>query len=120
MVVDDSQSIRQMIAFSLKKDGIRVREAADGQEALDKLRTPPLVNMLVTDLDMPKIGGLELIRQVRAMPEYENIPVVVLTVKADAEIKAQARAAGANAWITKPFTPAQLANIINRFRNREA
>jgi two-component system chemotaxis response regulator CheY len=111
MTVDDSESIRQMAMFSLKQLKYELMQAANGVEALKGLRETP-VNMLITDLDMPEMNGMELVRHVRAMPEYKNIPIIILTTESDTKIKQKAKAIGATGWITKPFTPKQLVNVV--------
>lgn len=113
MAVDDSDSVRQMVAFSLKQAGFDVVEANNGEAAVETLKQLAApVSMIVTDLDMPRKNGIELIQAVRAMPAYKSIPIVVLTLKSDTELKQKAKAAGASGWITKPFTPTQLKDVV--------
>jgi two-component system chemotaxis response regulator CheY len=113
MAVDDSESVRQMVVFTLKKMDYDLIQAKNGAEALKTLQTAP-VNMLITDLDMPEMGGLELVQHVRAMPEHRHIPIIIVTTETDAGIKQKAKDVGATAWITKPFTPAQLMGVVKR------
>jgi two-component system chemotaxis response regulator CheY len=113
MTVDDSPSIRQMVGFTLRQAGHRVVEAADGREALSRLAQQP-VDLVITDLNMPQVNGLELIRRVRALPALRFVPIVLLTTESDPAKKTEARAAGATGWIVKPFTPDQLTAVVAR------
>ncbi|MCB9500439.1 MAG: response regulator [Deferribacteres bacterium] len=113
MTVDDSASIRQMVAFSLKQAGYNVIEAVDGADALNQLATKS-IDMLVTDLNMPNVNGVELIRQVRKMAAYRFIPIIMLTTESQETKKSEGKAAGATAWVIKPFRPEQLVAIANK------
>ena len=113
MTVDDSASIRQMVTFTLKQAGYNVVEAVDGQDALDKLQTAT-VQMIITDLNMPNLNGIELIRAVRANPAHRFVPIVMLTTESQAEIKQEGKDAGATGWIVKPFKPDQLLAVIRK------
>jgi two-component system, chemotaxis family, chemotaxis protein CheY len=114
MTVDDSASIRQMVSFTLKKEGgYEVIEAVDGQDALNKLNGTP-VQMVITDLNMPNLDGLGLIRAIRANPGYKFIPIVMLTTESQDTMKQQGRAAGATGWIVKPFKPEQLVAVVKK------
>ena len=113
MTVDDSASIRQMVTFTLKQAGYNVVEAVDGQDALDKLQTAA-VQMIITDLNMPNLNGIELIRAVRANPAHRFVPIVMLTTESQAEVKQEGKDAGATGWIVKPFKPDQLLAVIRK------
>ncbi len=113
MAVDDSASIRQMVGFTLKEAGYAVVSAVDGKDALAKLTTNS-VHMIITDLNMPNIDGIELIRQVRAKPGYRFIPIVMLTTESQASKKQAGKAAGATGWIVKPFKPDQLLKVVKK------
>ena len=113
MTAEDSASMRQMIGFTLKEAGYEVVEAVDGKDAFDKM-CGDKVDMLITDLNMPNMDGIELIRQVRARAEYKFIPVVMLTTESQESKKAEGKAAGATGWIVKPFKPEQLVNVIKK------
>ena len=106
MTVDDSASVRQMVALTLKDAGYAVIEACDGKDALGKLTGQ--VDMIVTDLNMPNMDGIELIRNVRANAQYKFVPIVMLTTESQAEKKEEGKNAGATGWIVKPFKPEQL------------
>jgi two-component system, chemotaxis family, chemotaxis protein CheY len=112
MTVDDSSSVRQMVGFTLKDAGYEVVEAVDGKDALTKLSGT--VNMIITDLNMPNMDGIELIRQVRALPDYKFVPIVMLTTESQAEKKQAGKEAGATGWIVKPFKPDQLLAVVKK------
>jgi two-component system chemotaxis response regulator CheY len=112
MTVDDSASVRQMVAFTLKKEGYSVIEASDGKDALGKLKGP--VHMVVTDLNMPNMDGIELIKNIRAQAAYKFIPIVMLTTESQATKKQEGKTAGATGWIVKPFTPEQLLAVVKK------
>jgi len=111
--VDDSASIRQMVRLTLQGAGYEVIEAADGAEALVKARTT-VVNMVVTDLNMPNMDGLQLIRALRELPSYRGVPILFLTTESDDEKKKEAKSAGATGWITKPFKQDQLLAVVKK------
>jgi len=113
LIVDDSPSMRQVVSFCLKDAGYTVIEAVDGKDALSKL-SAGRVDLLVTDLYMPQLDGLELSRQVRAMPQYRFTPILVLTTEAQASRKAEGQAIGVTGWFVKPFEPAQLLKVVKR------
>jgi two-component system chemotaxis response regulator CheY len=112
LTVDDSATVRQMVSFTLKASGYDVIEATDGQDALTKLTQP--LNMVVTDLNMPSLDGIGLIKKLRAHPTCKYVPIVVLTTESEAAKKQEAKAAGATAWIVKPFRPEQLVAVVQK------
>ena len=113
LAVDDSASIRQMVKLTLLSAGYTVVEAVDGADGLAKAEANA-INMVVTDLNMPNMNGIEFIRALRELPAYKGIPIVFLTTESDAGIKAEAKAAGATGWITKPFQPEQLTSVAKK------
>ena len=113
MTVDDSTSVRQMVCLTLKNAGYTVLEAIDGNDALSKL-DGAAVNMVLTDLNMPNLDGIGLIRALRAKTEFKFIPIVLLTTESQAEKKQEGKAAGATGWIVKPFNPEQLLAVIKK------
>lgn len=113
MTVDDSASMRQTVAFTLQGAGYGVVEAEDGQNALDKLPGSG-VDMIITDLNMPVMDGIELIKQVRANPEYKFLPIIMLTTESQDEKKQAGRSAGATGWIVKPFKQEQLIAVVKK------
>ena len=113
LTVDDSASIRQMVSFTLKKEGYEVIEAADGKDALSKIGSGR-VSMVITDLHMPNMNGIELIQALRTNPSYKFTPIVMLTTESHQDKKDSGRQAGATGWIVKPFKPEQLVAVVKR------
>lgn len=111
LMVDDSPSVRQMMSFTLRGAGYDVVEANDGVDALRCFGEND-VDMVVTDLHMPQMDGKKLIRALRDDPRNRFMPIVMLTTEADEDKRKEIRAVGASAWITKPFKPAQLLNVV--------
>ncbi len=113
MVVDDSASMRQMIKFTLSNAGYDVVEAVDGLEALTKLNSHT-VNLIIADINMPNMDGIQLIRKVRAHEGHKFTPIIVLTTESQKSLKEEGKAAGATGWIVKPFTQKQLIMVIEK------
>ena len=111
--VDDSASIRQMVKLTLSGAGYNVVQAGDGAEGLAKAKEAP-VDLVVTDLNMPVMNGLGLIRELRKLPAYKGVPIIFLTTESDAAMKAEAKSAGATGWITKPFQQEQLVTVVKK------
>lgn len=114
LIVDDSASMRQLVTFALKGAGYEVIAAVNGKDALSKLGGVK-VDMVVTDLNMPEMDGITLIRQLRSSPATKFTPVVMLTTESQESRKAEGKQAGASGWIVKPFTPDQLIETVKRF-----
>ncbi|MDA0781035.1 MAG: response regulator [Rickettsiales bacterium] len=113
LTVDDSKTIREMVSFTLKKEGFDVIEAEDGQHAISVLGNQE-VSLIITDLNMPNMDGLELIRNLRSNPTYKFTPILMLTTEGDANKKQQGKDAGATGWIVKPFNPEKLIQVVNK------
>jgi two-component system chemotaxis response regulator CheY len=113
LTVDDSGSLRQMLAFSLKEAGYGVVEAVNGQDGLDKAKQQT-VDLVLTDQNMPVMDGLSLIRALRGLKNYKSVPILMLTTETGDDIKAQGKAAGANGWLVKPFDPARLTEVVRK------
>lgn len=113
LAVDDSSSLRQMVAFSLKAAGYNVVEAVDGQDGLDKAKLQA-VDLVLTDQNMPRMDGLALIKTLRTLPTYAKTPILMLTTESSDEMKAKGRAAGANGWLVKPFDPKKLIAVVQK------
>lgn len=113
ITVDDSSSIRQMVSFTLKDAGYDVIEAVDGRDALSKI-SGNAVHMVITDLNMPNLDGIGLIRELRANPSYKFTPIVMLTTESQDSKKQEGKAAGATGWIVKPFKPDQLLAVVKK------
>ena len=114
LIVDDSASMRQLVTFALKDAGHEVIAAEHGKDAIAKLGNAP-VDMVVTDLNMPEMDGIELIKQLRGMANYKFTPIVMLTTESQEAKKAEGKAAGASGWIVKPFKPEQLMDVVKKF-----
>ncbi len=114
LVVDDSASMRQLVGFALKSAGYEVVAAVHGKDALDKVNGTK-VEMVVTDLNMPEMDGIELIKQLRAKPESKFTPIVMLTTESQEAKKQEGKQAGASGWLVKPFKPEELVDIVKRF-----
>ena len=112
LTVDDSKTMREMIAFTLKKEGFEVIEAEDGNDALSKVSGP--LDVIITDLNMPNMDGLTLIRELRKKSEYRSVPILMLTTESDGSKKNEGKAAGATGWIVKPFNPDKLVQVVNK------
>lgn len=113
MTVDDSASIRMMVSFSLKDAGFEVVEAADGVDAFSKLDEHE-ISMVIADVNMPVMDGIQFIKKMRTHPKYRFTPVVMLTTESHESIKEKGREAGATGWIVKPFKPDQLVKIVHK------
>ena len=107
LIVDDSASIRQAVKIALGGHGHSVSEATDGSDGLHKA-TAAKFELIITDLNMPVMDGLSMIRKLRTKPDYSGVPIVFLTTESDAGIKSQAKTAGATGWMVKPFDPDRL------------
>ena len=114
LLVDDSAAMREMVAFTLKGAGYEVFQATDGVEALAFVNGNPVVNLVITDINMPNMDGLALIRELRGVPAYRFIPILTLTTEDSADKKQMGRAAGATGWIVKPFDPDILLQTVRR------
>ena len=113
LVVDDSASMRQMVAFALSSAGFSVDEAEDGQVALGRAQGQKF-NAVVTDVNMPNMDGISLIRALRGLPDYKVTPMLRLTTESAADKKAEGKAAGATGWLVKPFNPEQLVATVQK------
>ena len=113
LAVDDSASMRQMVAFTLKGAGYNVIEAVDGKDALEKAKSGG-ADVVLTDVNMPNMDGIELVRQLRQLPKYKFTPMLLLTTESGADKKAQGKAAGATGWLVKPFDPRKLVDVIRK------
>jgi two-component system chemotaxis response regulator CheY len=113
MVIDDSASLRQVVSMALKGAGYDVLQAGDGQAAL-ALLDGRKIHMAVCDVNMPRMNGIEFVRAARALPNYKFLPVLMLTTETQESKKAEGKAAGAKAWMVKPFSPASLLNAVSK------
>jgi two-component system, chemotaxis family, chemotaxis protein CheY len=113
MIVDDSASLRQVVRMALSGAGYEVMEAGDGQEALTKLNGTK-VHLVISDVNMPRMDGITFVKTLKQRPEYRFLPVIMLTTEAGQTRKDEGRAAGAKAWMVKPFQPAQMLAAVSK------
>jgi two-component system, chemotaxis family, chemotaxis protein CheY len=113
LAVDDSASMRQMVGITLTGAGPEVEQAADGCEALQKAEAGKF-DLVITDVNMPRMDGITLVRELRGLETYRYVPLLVLTTEATAERKQAGKAAGATGWLVKPFNPERLLATINK------
>ena len=111
MVVDDSASLRNIVGIALKGAGYEVIEASDGRDALAKL-TGQKIHLIVSDVNMPNMDGLTLVKEIKKHPNYKFTPIMMLTTETQPEKKQAAREAGAKAWLVKPFQPPTLLDAV--------
>jgi two-component system chemotaxis response regulator CheY len=114
LIIDDSPSIRQMVAFTLKSDGYTVIEAADGVEGLAKANAHD-IDLVLSDQNMPNMDGITFVKALRALPKFVATPILMLTTVHNDEIKAQGKEAGATGWLVKPFDPHMLLEVVKKF-----
>lgn len=114
LVVDDSPTMRQMVAFTLSSAGYQVVEAGNGKEAVGKVNGGAKPDLVVTDLNMPEMDGITLIKEIRKMPALKFTPILMLTTEASDDKKKAGQAAGATGWIVKPFNPEQMMAVIKK------
>jgi len=113
LVVDDSASMRQAVGIALRGAGYDVIEGADGQQALARL-TGQKVHLIISDVNMPHMDGITFVKQVKQLPLYRFTPVIMLTTENQEARKREGQAAGAKAWVVKPFQPAQLLAAVEK------
>lgn len=117
LAVDDSPSMRQMVEFTLRGAGYDVVMAEDGVDALNVAKETGSVDLVLTDINMPNKNGIELLKDLRQLPNYKFTPMLVLTTESSTEMKMQGKDAGATGWIVKPFNPDKLLAMIGRVLN---
>ncbi|ADT89185.1 response regulator [Vibrio sp. Vb2880] len=113
LAVDDSISIRQMVSHTLKDAGYDVETANDGREALTKAQSTKF-DVVISDVNMPNMGGFELVKAIRGNPQYKFIPILMLTTETSMEKKQEGKLAGATGWLVKPFNPDTLLKTLKR------
>jgi two-component system chemotaxis response regulator CheY len=117
LTVDDSASVRMTTKIALSNAGYQITEAVDGLDGLEKAKAASF-DLIVTDLNMPNMNGLEMIEALRQSPAHTGLPIIFLTTESDGDMKARAKAAGATGWMTKPFDPEQLVKIARKILGR--
>ncbi|MBB4196857.1 two-component system sensor histidine kinase/response regulator [Rhodoblastus sphagnicola] len=115
LIVDDSPTMLMSIGGMLTKMGLKVEQAASGEEALGKLRSGLKPRLMITDLNMGKMNGIELIREARKAPGMTFIPILMLTTESEQAKRQEARLAGATGWLVKPVNPASLTKLVDQF-----
>lgn len=113
MIVDDSASLRQVVSIALRGAGYDVLEGHDGKDALAKLKGQK-VHLIISDVNMPNMDGISFVRALKQLPVYKFTPVIMLTTESHEAKKQQGQAAGAKAWVVKPFRPEQMLNAVQR------
>lgn len=113
MIVDDSASLRQVVGIALKGAGYDVIEACDGKDALSKLDGKK-IHLIISDVNMPNMDGITFLKAAKQLPAYKFTPVIMLTTEAGDSKKAEGQAAGAKAWVVKPFQPAQMLAAVSK------
>jgi two-component system chemotaxis response regulator CheY len=113
MIVDDSASLRQVVAIALKGAGYTVLEGCDGKDAIAKL-TGQKVNLIISDVNMPNMDGITMVKQLKQMPAYKFTPIVMLTTESQESKKKEGQEAGAKAWMVKPFSAPQLLSVVQK------
>lgn len=113
LTVDDSATMRQMIAFTLQAAGFQVVEAVDGVDALERAGAGGF-DLVITDINMPRMDGITLVQRLRALPAYRFTPILILTTEAGPEMKSRGKESGATGWIVKPFSPEKLVDVVNK------
>jgi two-component system chemotaxis response regulator CheY len=113
MIVDDSASIRTVVGIALRGEGYTVIEAINGQDAINKL-TGQKVNLIISDVNMPIMDGITFVKNVKTMAAYRFTPIIMLTTESDESKKREGQAAGAKAWVVKPFKPEQMLGAVQR------
>lgn len=113
LVVDDSASLRQVVGIALKSSGYEVIEGCDGKEALAKLDGRKL-NLIISDVNMPNMDGIAFVKAVKQLPNYKFTPIIMLTTESQESKKAEGQAAGAKAWVVKPFKPEQMLAAVSK------
>ncbi|NOH60523.1 response regulator [Vibrio sp. RE88] len=113
LAVDDSVSIRQMVSHTLRDAGYEVETANDGRDALNKVASSKF-DVVISDVNMPNMGGFELVKALRDKPQYKFIPILMLTTETSTEKKQQGKSAGATGWLVKPFNPETLLKTLKR------
>jgi two-component system, chemotaxis family, chemotaxis protein CheY len=111
MIIDDSTSLRQVVSITLTEAGYQVQEACDGKDAVSKLKGQK-IHLMICDVNMPNMDGITFLKTVRTMPDYRFTPIIMLTTEAGEDKKKEGQAAGARAWMIKPFKPDQLLGAV--------
>lgn len=112
MVVDDSASVRRVVGIALRGAGYNVVEASDGKDALSKL-TGEKINLIISDVNMPNMDGISLVKEIKQLPNYKFTPIIMLTTEGSDDKKRAGQQAGAKAWVVKPFKPEEMLKAVS-------
>lgn len=113
-LVDDSATILMSVSATLLANGFKVETASDGLQALEKLNAGLKPDLMITDINMPNMGGLELIQNVRTLPDFRSMPILTLTSESHADKRSEGKKMGANGWLVKPIADAELLRVIEQ------
>jgi two-component system chemotaxis response regulator CheY len=113
LIVDDSSTVRRNVSIVLKRAGFAMAEAADGQEGLSMVDSNRNIDMVICDINMPIMNGLEMVEKIKGKPENKSLPILMLTTEGQIELIKRAKQAGAVGWIVKPFEPNQLVQTVS-------
>jgi len=113
MIVDDSASLRQVVHIALKGAGYDVLEGCDGKDALSKM-TGQKIHLIISDVNMPNMDGIAFVKEVKKLPNYKFTPIIMLTTESQEAKKQEGQAAGAKAWVVKPFKPEQMLMAVSK------
>ncbi|MDH5444919.1 MAG: response regulator [Gammaproteobacteria bacterium] len=113
LIVDDSDSLREVVGIALKNAGYEVIEGADGQEGLNQLDGKK-VHLIISDVNMPNMNGIEMVTKIKEMDAYKFTPIIMLTTESGDDMKDQGRSAGVKAWMVKPFKPEQMLDAVSK------
>lgn len=114
LVVDDSPTVRQLVSLALKQAGFGVVEAVDGQDGVTRLKADASISLVISDINMPKLNGIDMLAEIRKSAVNPNVPVVMLTTEGHASLLARAKELGAKGWLMKPFNAAQLVSVAQK------
>ena len=114
LIIDDSPTMRQLVAHTLKLAGFTVIESANGQEGLSRLTAGARPDVIITDVNMPVMNGIDCVRGARKLPAYKFTPILILTTESQVALKTQGKAAGATGWLVKPFEPQKLLDVVHQ------
>jgi two-component system chemotaxis response regulator CheY len=114
LIVDDSGSVRQQVSMVLRRAGFAMLEAADGKEGLAVIDSDAYIDLVICDVNMPNMNGLEMVQLVKRRPEHQRLPILMLTTEGQPALVKRAKEAGAIGWIVKPFVPGQLVQAAER------
>lgn len=113
LIVDDSPSLRQTVSIALKKEGYEVLESGDGKEALRKLDGKK-INLIISDVNMPNMDGITMVKEIKKMPNYKFTPIIMLTTESGSGKMQEGKDAGVRAWVVKPFKPAEMLDAVSK------